>query len=343
MATIRKRGNRWQVQVRRKNLEPHVKSFMHRKDAEAWARQTELEFDRNALSQDRRRLERVTLGELVTRYRDVITPHKRSAKGETIVLNAFLRHPICTKKLSELKPSDFCDYRDERLLEVKPRSLKRMLSPIQNLFEVARKDWGLPIGQNPISNLKIVCESDRRERRLRPGELARLEHAAQKTLNPIILPMIHFALETALRRSEMLQARWSHADIEKRLLSVPRAKNGHPRVIPLTRRAIEVLELRKTHQINTQKKEIQLTDPVFPTTAIALRLAWDRLTRRAGIEDLNFHDLRHEAVSRFFEMGLTMPEAASISGHRDPRMLFRYAHASIEALHSKFDLGAKPQ
>jgi hypothetical protein len=90
MATIRKRGNRWQVQVRRKNSASLVKSFITRKDAEAWARQTETDLDRNALVQDRRRLERVTLGELVARYRDTVTLHKRSAKGETIILNAFL-------------------------------------------------------------------------------------------------------------------------------------------------------------------------------------------------------------------------------------------------------------
>jgi integrase len=69
---------------------------------------------------------------------------------------------------------------------------------------------------------------------------------------------------------------------------------------------------------------------VFRTTARALKLAWRRLTRRAGLDDLHFHDLRHEAVSRFFEKGLTVPEVALISGHRDPRMLFRYTHPRPE-------------
>ncbi|MDA0341679.1 MAG: tyrosine-type recombinase/integrase [Proteobacteria bacterium] len=62
----------------------------------------------------------------------------------------------------------------------------------------------------------------------------------------------------------------------------------------------------------------------------AVRLSWGRLTHRAGIEDLHFHDLRHEAISRFFEMGLSVPEVALISGHRDPRMLFRYTHLRAE-------------
>lgn len=68
---------------------------------------------------------------------------------------------------------------------------------------------------------------------------------------------------------------------------------------------------------------------------MALRLSWVRITARAGIEDLHFHDLRHEAISRFFELGLTVPEVASISGHRDIRMLMRYAHADLGRLRKK--------
>ena len=78
-------------------------------------------------------------------------------------------------------------------------------------------------------------------------------------------------------------------------------------------------------------------DRLFPTTASALSQAWRRLRRRAGIPDLNFHDLRHEAISRFFELNLTVPEVASISGHRDARMLLRYAHARKDVILAKLD------
>ena len=66
-------------------------------------------------------------------------------------------------------------------------------------------------------------------------------------------------------------------------------------------------------------------------------MAWGRILKVADIEDLHFHDLRHEAVSRFFEMGLTVPEVASISGHRDTRMLLRYAHANTSTLQAKLE------
>ena len=74
---------------------------------------------------------------------------------------------------------------------------------------------------------------------------------------------------------------------------------------------------------------------MFPTSDCAIRHTWDRLVKRAGIENLRFHDLRHEAVSRFFEMGLSVPEVASISGHKDYRMLASYTHINLAKLIDK--------
>jgi integrase len=74
---------------------------------------------------------------------------------------------------------------------------------------------------------------------------------------------------------------------------------------------------------------------VFPITACTIKMAWGRMLKDTDIKDLHFHDLRHEAISRFFELGLTVPEVASISGHRDMRMLMRYAHADHKLIIGK--------
>ena len=95
------------------------------------------------------------------------------------------------------------------------------------------------------------------------------------------------------------------------------SKNGHSRTIPLTLKAYALMQ-------GLDRED----DRLFPVTKNALKMAWGRMMTQAGIEDLRFHDLRHEAVSRFFETGLTVPEVASISGHMDMKMLMRYAHAS---------------
>ena len=119
MATIRKRTNRWQVQIRRRGLSPRSRSFISLKDAQAWARHMEVQADRSAFPPDTKALEQLTLGDLVTRYRDTVTPRKRTAANERIVLSAFLRRSICSRSLSELSTADFAAYRDERLTQIK--------------------------------------------------------------------------------------------------------------------------------------------------------------------------------------------------------------------------------
>ena len=102
--------------------------------------------------------------------------------------NAFLRHPICRRPVSDVTTAHFAAYRDERLKDIKPASIRRALVPIQNLYEVARNEWALPIRENPLSKLKFGGSDQRRERRLRPGELeALIEAAKQSGLHPVWL------------------------------------------------------------------------------------------------------------------------------------------------------------
>jgi integrase len=129
-----------------------------------------------------------------------------------------------------------------------------------------------------------------------------------------------------MRRGELLAMRWSDVDLRGRKVKVTRTKNGHPRSVPLTVKATETFT-------SIEEKG----DCVFPITANAARLAWERLKRRAGVTNLRFHDLRHEAISRFFEKGLNVPEVALISGHRDVRMLLRYTHPMNEGILRKLD------
>ena len=241
MATIRKRGDKWQVQIRRVDIRPVSKSFYVRKDAEAWARHMEVQVDRRDLPSDPKVLQRVTLGELVERYRDTVSIKKRSYKNERIELNAFLAHQICSKRLSEVRTDDFAVYRDERLQIIKPVSLKRQLAPIHNLFEIARNEWGLPIRENPLDKLQLKAPDQRRERRLRPGELDRLIEAARSCRNPLITPIILIAVETGMRRGEILGTRQCNIDFERRALLITDTKNGQSRNIPLTSTAIALL------------------------------------------------------------------------------------------------------
>jgi len=330
MATIRKRGSKYHAQVRRAGFPSITKSFYNIKDAREWTRYKETQLDRHELSPDQSILKELTLRDLIIRYRDEVVPAKKGAQIETIILNAFLKDTICNKKLSNLSQSDFATYRDKRLKTIKPSSLKRQLAPIQNMFEIARIEWNIPLKDNPLDKLKLNAPDNKRERRLQVGEYDRLLEAAQTRQNPWIELVIIFAIETAMRRGEILALCWSEVNLERRSVTILESKNGHSRTIPLTPKAYALMQ--GLHRGN---------DRVFPVTKCALKMAWGRMMTLSGLEDLRFHDLRHEAVSRFFEMGLTVPEVASISGHRDMKMLMRYAHASEAVVLEKLQCTSK--
>ena len=270
MATIRKRGAKWQVQVRRAGCRPVSRSFHVLKDAEAWARQIGVAGGPKRVAKRPKGTATVTLGELVKRYRDTVSVKKRGYAVERVVLTAFLRHPICRKRLSEIRPEDFASYRDERLKTIKASTLKRQFAPLHNLFELARDEWELPLRENPLGKVRVKSPQQRRERRLKSGEMDKLVAATHSCRNTAILPIILFAVETGMRRSEIINLRWEHVDRETRSLLIPHAKNGHARILPLTQVAERILDSVPV-----------ASDRVFPLTANAFRLAWDRV-RRSG-------------------------------------------------------------
>jgi integrase len=322
MATLRKRGHKWHVQIRRKGYGNLTRTFTRKSDALEWANQTEIEADRRGLSVDPQVLGRLTVANLIERYRDHVVPSKRGHTVETVIIDAFLRHPIANTKLSDLRAAQFASYRDERLETVKPATINRELGIVQHAFEVTRKEWSIPLVTNPVGAISKPQRGNPRDRRLRNGEWDRLMGACRKCRNRLVEPLVSFAVETGMRRGELLNAKWRDLNWTDHTLRIPITKNGHPRTIPLSVGALAVLATLG----NVHGGE----DRIFPLTCKSVALAWKRLTKRAGIEDLHFHDLRHEAVSRFFELGLTVPEVALISGHRDPRMLFRYTHLKAE-------------
>jgi integrase len=325
MSTIRKRGDKWQVQVRRRGLSQLTRSFPSRADALAWARSTEAKLDRADLPLNVRDLRSLTLGDLFDRYEREVTPSKKCAPIEMVRLATFRRMGLARIALDRAGPEVFSRFRDERLKTVGHEAIRRDLATLQHICETARKEWGIPLTRNPVAEVRKPPPSPARTRRLREGEWEQLQAALSKTRNKLLGQLLSCAVATGMRRGEMLAARWQDLDLKRRLLLLPSTKNGHPRHVPLSDKALASLEACRG------------LDPtrIFPIAPNAVRLAWDRLTKRAGIDDLHFHDLRHEAISRFFELGLTVPEVASISGHRDPRMLFRYAHADPALLAEK--------
>ncbi|MDA9628884.1 site-specific integrase [Pelagibacteraceae bacterium] len=308
MATISKHYGKWQAQIRIKDYPNQTKSFLLKKDAELWARQTEILLQKNDLGI---RLQSYpTFIEIINRYIKEVSSLKRGYVNERHHLSNILKEKFIYLLLNKITPLYFAQYRDKRLREIKSSTFLREFNILSHIFTVYMTEWDYEI-INPLKKIKKPKANDRRERRLTEYEYNFLVKGnyPQQTLRYII----EFAIEMGMRRGEILNIKQEH--IKGQTLLIPQTKNGHPRTIPLTRRALYILN-------NTELP--------FTYTPNALKLAWNRLKKKGNIKDLHFHDLRYEAISRFFEKGLTIPEVALISGHKDVRMLFRYTHLKAE-------------
>ena len=322
MASFRKRGPyQWQAQVRKKGHPLQSNTFETRAAAETWARAIEVEMDQGVFV-SRAEAESTTLHDLLDRYLEEVTPLKKGADPETNRLRAMMRHPLASRFVAGIRGMDIARWRDERLRKVSTGTVKRDLVLLGHVFEVARKEWGIYI-HNPVRDIRLPPSGRPRERRLLPGEETRLFEACRKARNAWLLPLVRLALETAMRQSELLRLRWEHVDLAGRTAYLPDTKNGEPRTVPLSTTAVTVLRglPRALHG-----------DVFAGVTREAVKRSYMRAIRRAGIEDLRFHDLRHEAATRLFEKGLNIMEVASVTGHKDLRMLRRYTHLKAEDL-----------
>ena len=211
----------------------------------------------------------------------------------------------------------------------KPRWGKAFLFPPRNrldfallskLFNYARSDWGMENLQNPVTLAAKPKPAKGRERRLEKGEEEKLLEGASPAFRPIIL----FALETAMRRDEIASLQWVNVNFARRCALVVDTKNSETRTVPLSPAAIEILETLPRQENS---------DSVFGVTKDFITDNMKQLRSKTHIEDLRFHDLRHEAVSRLFEnTDLDVMEVKTISGHRSMQMLARYSHLRTHRL-----------
>jgi integrase len=340
MASILKRGEySYQAVIRRRGFPSQTKTFDTKAEAQKWARMIERDMDRGAW-RDSSAAERSTLGDVLRRYAAEVTPAKKGASIEATKINAILRDPICSHRMSALSGMELAGWRDRRLKKVKGSTANRDLAIISHAIEIARKEWGMNI-ENPCRVVRRAPGSAPRDRRMNGEEQRFLREALQSTKNRFIEPMTFFAIETAMRRGELLELKWEHVNLEKRTAFLPDTKNGEARTVPLSTAALEIL----------RSVGPTIHGNVFPITMETFKQAYTRAVARARDQyvkecthdgkrpdhpkfmvDLHFHDLRHEAASRLFEVGLNVMEVASITGHKTLQTLKRYTHLRAEEL-----------
>ena len=323
MAYIRIRNGRHEAQVRRKGHPPISKSFTSKTAAKTWVKAVETDMERG---QFKPRVD-MTVGELITRFENQIVPTHKD-KQSAVSRCKRLRRELGKIPLSDLSPAHLASYRDERLKTIKPSTVKRELSILSSAINIAIIDWGIPIPSNPVSITRIPKYDGSRNRRLKDGEEEKLLAIAKPAYRRAII----IAVETAVRRGELLNIRKSHINFGNQTLHLPVTKTDTPRTIPLSTRAVTALKDQIQSQSDTNVVQMDRDPVLFSMSSPMFRHEILKYRIKLDMEDWRFHDLRHEATSRLFEKGLNTMEVASITGHEDLRMLKRYTHIKPESL-----------
>ena len=323
MATIRQRQNKsWQVIIRRKGFPQQSKVFIKKDDAVRWARVIEAECDRGWVK-NYTQLDSTLFGDLIRRYLEEISPTKRSYERELSRLK-LINSQLGQYSLSQLNPDKIALYRDLRLSQgCSGGTVIKDINSISHVIEVAIREWGYHALLNPTKFIRKPKRASHRVRRLSQDEEDRILSYAKESSALMLEAIIIVAIETGMRLGELLKATWD--DIDEGLLTIHESKNGEARTVPLTSIALNTIN-NLPHSIATRR--------LFWcwNSVSGFQSTWQRLIKRAGLQGLRFHDLRHEAISRFFEKGLNPMEVAAISGHKSLQVLKQYTHIHPEYL-----------
>lgn len=324
MATFVKRNNRWTARIRKKGIDVS-ETFQTKGKAQAWANQTEADIESGKYKKQTDK----TFADTIERYAVEISEKKRGARWELIRINVWKNLPFADQRLADVTTPMLAEWRDSRLKKVKTSTVNRELNLMASIFEQARTEWQL-IESNPVRDVKRPPQPHHRERIYTDDEVKLIcetlcfDGTDIRTKKQVIAVAFLFALETAMRRSEITGLTWDAIDLDKRVLLLPKTKNGDARKVPLSQKAIELL------------KFMQDFETPFPVGSDVMSVLFRRACIEAGIEDAHFHDARATALTRLSSK-LEVLELARMVGHRDVRSLLIYYRETAESLALKLD------
>lgn len=331
MATIIKQRGRWRAQIRRVGAKSISKTFPTKAEATAWARQIESAMDAGT----HRPPAVVTVAEVIQAYRDL---RERSGRPIPDTANEHYQLRLITaglgdKRAEALTVGDLVAYAQMRRAEgAGPYTINTDIGRLGTVLRHTAAVLGLAVpdvvgaARPTLHHLGLIGGGGKRERRPTEDELDRIKDYARSQahrsgLFAAMPDMIDVAVQTALRRGELLRIRWGDVDAARRLVLVrdrkdPRRKAGNDQLVPLVGDALEIIQ----RQARGKRPEI------FPFVAHLLSRYWLEACRALSIPDLHWHDLRHEAASRLIEAGWSAHEVRVVTGHASSQHLDRYVN-----------------
>ena len=282
----------------------------------------------------------MTVAAALDRYiKEVIPTKKESSQRRDIGRAEFLKSKLGRYSLAALNSGIIADFRDERLASGKANNTVRLeLAVLSHMYTTAIKEWSLGVVANPVLNIRKPSPGQGRNRRLNDEEEKRLLRACDEHSNPYLGWIVRLALYTAMRKSEITSLTRSQINLNKRTILLLDTKNSSARTVPLSTKAFQVIDAALNHPTSPVDSNLIFAGEPGKDGSrkpYVINRVWSNALKRAEITKFRFHDLRHEATSRFVEAGLSDQEVASITGHKSMQMLKRYTHLRTEDLVSK--------
>ncbi len=352
MATITKRQSSsgevsWRAQVRVKKegriVYSKAKTFPTQKLAKDWASRLEMQLQEPG-EIDRQRVRGVTLGDLIDKYLKDPEVDARIGRTKRYTLQLVQNRAVADKLVFGLVAADIIEHGKERKADgAGPATVAQDVSYIKSVLEYARLTLNLPVtgriiddGRQEMEKMNLVGKSQHRNRRPAADELemmlAGLRERAQSGNGFIpAAAIVEFSIYSAMRISEVCRLRWDDVDEAARTVIIrqrkdPKKKAHNDQVVPLLGPAWDIAIAQP-----------RIDERIFPYDPRSVSAAWQRVRAKLGIDDLRFHDLRHEGTSRLFELGYGIHEVSMVNGNRSWSSLKRYTNLKPSALHEKYD------
>lgn len=345
MPTYRERNGKIQAIVRIKRggaiVHQEMKTFPSKKLAESWAEQVEARI--LTVGVPDRKLQVVTLGQLMLNYLETLQAHKEVRRTRAAEIEQ-IATPFMRVKLNELTSETFSKYAQARRAEgTGPATVMHNLATIRSILNAAKAMFSLDVNGDCVkeaidamTRVGVIARPEERDRRVNDETLDKLVNEFKRISgNPSTLIPMHVIVPLAValprRLGELTDMKWVDYKPEVSIIKLRDTK--HPRkprdeVIPVPAAAKAIIDA------------LPVTDErILPYKSESVSASFQRACQRLAIHDLHFHDLRHEGISRLFEQGLSIPEVAMISGHTSWVMLRRYTNLSVETLAEKLNAG----
>lgn len=338
----------WRAQIRRTGQATKTRNFPTKQEAQTWARAVEHDADQaggvpQAL--------KISFERVVDRYNELSDVRRQ---GDT--------KRSCLKRLrAYFGPYRLGEITQEAIVNFALRRQREGAGPstvAQDLvyFKTAMRFGGAMVNAGQVTTLvlvqfaeawqilkhmQVVGPSQERDRRPTGVELQKLFAAFDARRSQIPMSdIVRFAICSAMRESEITRLQWDDLSVEIRMIKCrdrkhPTKKTGNHSEVPLLRGPV-VIDGKTIDPLEIIQKQPKTSQYIFPYSAASVGEAFHDVVARLAIEDLHFHDLRHDGISRLFEAGLNIPEVALVSGHRNWKNLKRYTHIKPVTLHEKF-------